>query len=76
VRDIFSKSDIWVTGSATTADLDGDGHLDLIFANYFKDGSDIYNPRGEGSVSMPQSFSHAANGGGERIYSFPLTGAQ
>ena len=57
-----------MTGSATTADLDGDGHLDLIFANYFKDGSDLYNPAGAGTVSMPQSFSHAANGGGERIY--------
>ena len=67
VRDIFPK-EIWMTGSATTADLDGDGHLDLIFANYFKDGSDLYNPTGTGSVSMPESFSHAANGGGERIY--------
>lgn len=66
-RDIFPK-EIWMTGSATTADLDGDGHLDLIFANYFKDGSDLYNPAGDGSVSMPESFSHAFNGGGERIY--------
>ncbi|HEX3252055.1 MAG TPA: VCBS repeat-containing protein, partial [Pyrinomonadaceae bacterium] len=66
-RDIFPK-EIWMTGSATTADLDGDGHLDLIFANYFKDGSDLYNPAGNGNISMPESFSHAANGGGERIY--------
>jgi hypothetical protein len=66
-RDIFPK-EIWMTGSATTADLDGDGHLDLVFANYFKDGSDLYNPAGDGSISMPESFSHAANGGGERIY--------
>jgi hypothetical protein len=77
VRDIFSsrgpgssvgENDIWVTGSATTADLDGDGHLDLVFVNYFKDGSDVYNPAGQGAISLPQSFSHAANGGGERIY--------
>lgn len=67
VRDIF-PNEIWMTGSATTADLDGDGHLDLVFANYFKDGSDLYNPAGLGTVSMPQSFSHAFNGGGERIY--------
>jgi len=67
VRDIF-PNEIWMTGSATTADLDGDGHLDLIFANYFKNGSDLYNPAGSGTVSMPESFSHAANGGGERIY--------
>ncbi|HEX6717683.1 MAG TPA: CRTAC1 family protein [Pyrinomonadaceae bacterium] len=66
-RDIFPP-EIWMTGSATTADLDGDGHLDLIFANYFKDGSDIYNPSAKGTVSMPESFSHAFNGGGERIY--------
>ena len=66
-RDIF-PAEIWMTGSATTADFDGDGHLDLIFANYFKDGSDLYNPSGAGTISMPQSFSHAFNGGGERIY--------
>jgi len=66
-RDIF-PNEIWMTGSATTADLDGDGHLDLIFANYFKDGSDLYNPSAAGAVSMPQSFSHAFNGGGERIF--------
>lgn len=66
-RDIF-PNEIWMTGSATTADFDGDGHLDLVFANYFKDGSDLYNPTGVGTVSMPQSFSHAFNGGGERIY--------
>lgn len=66
-RDIF-PAELWMTGSATTADLDGDGHLDLIFANYFKDGSDIYNPSAAGTVSLPQSFSHAFNGGGERIY--------
>lgn len=66
-RDIFPAK-IWMTGSATTADLDGDGHIDLIFANYFKDGSDIYNPSAAGTVSMPESFSHAFNGGGERIY--------
>jgi hypothetical protein len=65
--DIF-PAEIWMTGSATTADLDGDGHLDLIFANYFKDGSDIYNPSAAGTVSMPESFSHAFNGGGERIF--------
>ncbi len=67
VHDIF-PNEIWMTGSATIGDLDGDGHLDLIFANYFKDGSDLYNPAGDGTVSMPDSFSHAANGGGERIY--------
>ena len=66
-HDIF-PAELWMTGSATTADLDGDGHLDLIFANYFKDGSDVYNPSATGTVSLPHSFSHAFNGGGERIF--------
>lgn len=68
VQDIFPKGEVWMTTSATTADLDGDGHLDLVFANYFKDGSDLYNPEGRGVVALPESFSHAANGGGERIF--------
>lgn len=67
-RDIFPRDEVWMTTSATTADLDGDGHLDLVFANYFKDGSDLYNPEGAGVVELPESFSHAANGGGERIF--------
>lgn len=67
-REVFPQNEIWMTGSATIADLDGDGHLDLIFANYFKDGTDLYNPASNVPVSMPESFSHAANGGGERIF--------
>lgn len=68
VRDIFPVGEVWMTTAATAADLDGDGHLDLVFANYFKDGSDLYNPEGSGVVELPDSFSHAANGGGERIF--------
>jgi enediyne biosynthesis protein E4 len=66
--EIIPEHEVWFTGSATLADLDGDGHLDLIITNYFSDGSDVYNPDGTGSVSMPDSFSRAFNGGGERIY--------
>ena len=68
VQDIFPVGEVWMTTAATAADLDGDGHLDLVFANYFKDGSDLYNPEGAGVVELPESFSHAANGGGERIF--------
>ena len=67
-QDIFPVGEVWMTTAATAADLDGDGHLDLVFANYFRDGSDLYNPEGRGVVELPESFSHAANGGGERIF--------
>jgi hypothetical protein len=67
--DIIPGGDIWVTGSATFADLDGSGHLALILANYFQDGSDLLNTAGTGHVYLPNSLATADNGGGVRIYS-------
>jgi hypothetical protein len=66
--DVIPTGDIWVTGSATWADLDGSGHLYLILANYFADGSDILNPQGTGKVYLPNSLSTADNGAGVRIF--------
>lgn len=66
--DLIPGDHVWVTGSATLADLDGDGHLELVLVNYFKDGSAIYDPNGPNHVYMPDSFSRAFNGGGIRIY--------
>jgi hypothetical protein len=66
--DIIPGGDIWVTGSATFADLDGSGHLELVVANYFQDGSDFLNTTGTEHVYLPNSFSTADNGGGVRIY--------
>ena len=31
----------WYTNAAVATDLDGDGHIDLVFGNYFADGSRI-----------------------------------
>jgi hypothetical protein len=66
--DIIPDGQIWVTGSATLADLDGDGRLELVITNYFADGSDIFNRQATSPVHMPTSFSRAFNGGGPRIY--------
>jgi hypothetical protein len=66
--DIIPGGQIWVTGSATTADLDGDGHLELIVANYAADGSALLDAKATTPVYMPASFSRAFNGGGVRIY--------
>lgn len=65
---LVEPDQVWVTMAADVADLDGDGHLDLIVANYFKDGSDIFNPKATGKIEMQSSFSRAQNGGGERIF--------
>ncbi len=66
--DIIPTGDIWVTGSATWADLDGSGHLELILANYFQDGADILNTAGKEHVYLPNSLATADNGGGPRIF--------
>jgi hypothetical protein len=66
--EIIPEKEIWQTGSMTVADLDGDGHLELIIANYAADGSDIFNPNATTPVYMPESTVQAFNGGGLRIY--------
>ena len=66
--DIIPGGQIWVTGSATTADLDGDGHLDLVVVNYLADGSALLDPQAKTPIYMPASFTRAFNGGGIRIY--------
>jgi hypothetical protein len=59
----------WFTHAATRADIDGDGHLDLLFGNFFQDGADILNPEGTGVVSVMQAGkSNARNGGGAKLF--------
>ncbi len=53
----------WFTNAATFADLDGDGHLDLILGNYFQDGSRILDARATGHERMQDSMSLSFNGG-------------
>jgi len=58
----------WYTHCATLADVDGDGHLDLVLGDFFPDDSDVLDPEGTG---MPPHLhagkSHALNGGGAKL---------
>jgi hypothetical protein len=53
----------WFTNAATTADFDGDGHVDLLFANYFPDGADVLNATGAGVNNMHSTMSRSFTGG-------------
>ena len=53
----------WYTNAATLADIDGDGHTDLIIGNFFADGARILDARAEVGDEMQDSMSLAQNGG-------------
>lgn len=57
----------WFTQTATQADLDGDGHLDILFGNYFQDGGHILDAKGTGVEVMHNTKSKAFNGGEKHL---------
>lgn len=58
----------WYTSTCTQADLDGDGHIDLIVGNYFADHARILDRTALGREEMPDSVSRAYNGGRSRLF--------
>ncbi len=58
----------WFSCAATLADLDGDGHCDLVLGNYFPDGADYLDPNGSGRLPMTESLSRSFNGGGPHFF--------
>jgi hypothetical protein len=57
----------WYTNAAAFADLDGDGHTDLIIGNYFPDESHILDNSANGRPEMHNTKSRAFNGGSKRF---------
>jgi hypothetical protein len=56
----------WHTNTVNVGDYDGDGHPDILVANYFPD-SDVLDPNGQNNVQMNSSMSNAKNGGGAHV---------
>ncbi|MCY2965435.1 MAG: VCBS repeat-containing protein, partial [Planctomycetota bacterium] len=53
----------WYTNALVQADVDGDGHLDLVIGNYFQDGAAILDGQGTEPQSMHAGKAKAFNGG-------------
>jgi enediyne biosynthesis protein E4 len=58
----------WWTGTATFADIDGDGHQDIVIGNYYPDGAEITDANSNRPFEMNNDFSRARNGGKDRIF--------
>lgn len=68
--ELYASDERWFTNSATLADFDGDGHIDILFANYFPDGSDILNAKGIGVETLHDTKSKSFNGGRKHFFLF------
>ena len=67
-QEIAPQPALWSSSAATVADLDGDGHSDLIVTNYFQDDRTILDRTLDNPIRMHQSWSHATNAGGTYIF--------
>jgi hypothetical protein len=65
--EIYPRLERWFTNAATQADIDGDGHVDLVFGNYFPDGARILDHAATDRAEMQDSMSRAFNGGSKRF---------
>lgn len=65
----------WYTNAATLADIDGDGHTDIIIGNFFADGARILDARSNVPDEMQDSMSKAQNGGRKHLLLWKASGS-
>ena len=66
--ELTTSGERWFSNGAVQADLDGDGHVDLIIGNYFQDGARILDAQGGGVQTMHEGKAKALNGGAKHVF--------
>jgi enediyne biosynthesis protein E4 len=66
--ELIDSVERWYSNAAIQADLDGDGHADLLIGNYFHDGARVLDTRAGGTEVMHAGKSKALNGGYKHLF--------
>ena len=66
--ELTNSGERWFSNGAVQADLDGDGHADLIFGNYFQDGAHILDANASGLEVLHEGKAKALNGGKKHVF--------
>jgi hypothetical protein len=66
--ELTTNGERWYSNGAVQADLDGDGHVDLIIGNYFPDGARILDAKAGGVETMHEGKAKALNGGHKHVF--------
>jgi hypothetical protein len=65
---LLPAHEAWFTNAAIRADVDGDGHADLVFGNYFPEDDAVLDASASAGARMQHSMSRAYNGGRNRLF--------
>jgi hypothetical protein len=70
-RELVRPYQVWSTNAVSIADVDGDGHTDIVVGNYFPDRARVLDPAAhQRELQMQRSMSAAYNGGVNRVLLF------
>lgn len=66
--ELSTNGERWFSNGAVMADLDGDGHIDLLIGNYFQDGANTLDTKAGGVEVMQQGLAKALSGGSKHFF--------